>query len=144
MIQPPESSVNPPVSEGGTVNLGMWLAVTSRTYPQLSAVAGPTAWITATPTLTSTTFDLGDGSAPVTCEVAGTPIVDLDDPGEGPCGFTYRQPGTYTITLTSRWDFPYESSAGPGTFGPLLRTTSYTYAVREFITVGIEADMRQP
>lgn len=128
-------NLNPAVGPGGYVNLGMWLAVGPASYPDITAFASPNAWITASPTVGSTTFDFGNGDR-VTCGQFGTPIVDLDTADEGPCGYTYRQPGTYTLTITTEWLLPYISSDGPGTIPPLQRATTVTYEVREIQTIG--------
>ena len=52
------------------------------------AEAGP-HWAEATVTLASTSWVMGNGDV-VDLRGPGVPIVDLDDPGEGPCGYTYR------------------------------------------------------
>lgn len=136
-IGPPLADVNPPVTVRGVVNLGMWLAVTEASYVPIAAVAGPADWIVATPTVGTTTFDFGNGDA-VTCAGFGTPVTDLDTIDEGPCGYTYRRPGTYTLTVSTVWRLPYTSSDGPGEIAPLTRTSTFHYVVGEIITVGTD------
>ncbi len=135
LIELPDSLVNPPVGEVyGVVNLGMWLAVEEASYEPITARAGA-VWITVTPTIGRTTFEFGNGDD-VVCEGFGVPIIDLDTIDEGPCGYTYSQPGDYTLTITSVWELPYTSSSGPGSAPALERTIQVPYEVIEIQTVG--------
>lgn len=134
LIELPDSLVNPPVEVQGVVNLGMWLAVEEASYDPITARAGA-VWITVTPTIGRTTFEFGNGDD-VVCEGFGVPIVDLETIDEGPCGYTYTEPGDYTLTITSVWELPYTSSSGPGSIAPLERTIEVPYEVIEIQTVG--------
>ena len=134
IIELPVPNVNPTIESGGIVNLGMWLAVEERTYEPITAEAG-LAWMAIAPALGETTFTFGNGDDE-SCGGAGTPIVDLDVIGEGECGYTYEQPGAYSLSITTTWLLPYTSSAGPGALEPLVRTVTYDYEVREIQTVG--------
>ncbi len=134
LIELPDSLVNPPVEVHGVVNLGMWLAVEEASYDPITARAGA-VWITVTPTIGRTTFEFGNGDD-VVCEGFGVPIVDLETIDEGPCGYTYTEPGNYTLTITSVWELPYTSSNGPGSIAPLERTIEVPYEVIEIQTVG--------
>ena len=136
LIQLPVPDVNPPVDGSGYVNLGMWLAVEDAAYQPITASAGPTAWMTVTPTPESTTFDFGNGDVE-TCDGFGVPIDDLDTVAEGPCGYTYREPGTYLVSATTTWALPYVSSFGSGALDPMVRTTTFDYTVREVQAVGV-------
>ncbi|KQR17317.1 hypothetical protein [Cellulomonas sp. Leaf334] len=73
-----------------------------------SASAGAVT-VTATATLESVVWDMGDGGSPVVCDGPGTPY-DATLGDESPtCGYTYgrssaREPDlAYTVTATSRW-----------------------------------------
>lgn len=134
VIELPDSLVNPPVEVHGVVNLGMWLAVEEASYEPITAQAGA-VWITVTPTIGRTTFEFGNGDD-VVCEGFGVPIVDLETLDEGPCGYTYTEPGDYTLTITSVWELPYTSSSGPGSAPALERTIEVPYEVIEIQTVG--------
>lgn len=123
----------------GTVNVGMWLAVTPQTPPPARAELGA-VWAEVAPRLVSTTWDFGNGDT-VSCDGPGTPITDLDTFEEGPCGYTYRQPspdGTpYRLSVTTTWALDYRSSAGDGSLAPISRTATVDYPVREIETIGI-------
>lgn len=144
-LQPPIPSISPPPEANGIVNLGLWLAVQEQTLAPITAQAGPAVWITVTPTLATTTFDLGNGDV-VTCEGTGVPIEevhpDLDVVEQSPtCGYTYLQSSPddqpYHLTVTTTWDLPYESSDGPGEIPPLERSITLDYDVDEIQTVGV-------
>ena len=98
-----------------------------------------------TPTLATTTFDLGNGDS-VTCDGTGVPIEDvypdLDVVEQSPtCGYTYRtsspEDAPYRLTITTTWELPYESSEGAGEIPPLERTVTVDYDVDEIQTVGV-------
>jgi len=135
LIELPVPNVNPPVDGSGYVNLGMWLAVEEAAYAPVTASAGP-FWMTVTPTPGTTRFEFGNGDSE-TCDVFGVPISDLDTIEEGPCGYTYGEAGSYTITATTTWLLPYASSGGSGSLTPMDRTTTFDYTVREIQTVGV-------
>lgn len=135
LIELPVPNVNPPVDGSGFVNLGMWLAVEEASYAPITASAGP-FWMTVTPTPGTTTFDFGNTDSR-TCDVFGVPIDDLDTVEEGPCGYTYGESGTYTLSATTTWLLPYTSSGGGGALAPMDRTTAVDYTVREIQTVGV-------
>jgi enoyl reductase len=143
-LQPPIPNINPTAESNGIVNLGMWLAVEPQTLPPITAQAGPTTWITVTPTLTSTTYDFGNGDT-TTCDGTGIPIrdvhPDLDVIEQSPtCGYTYRlsspEDEPYQLTITTTWELPYTSSSGPGEIPPLDRSLTIDYDVDEIQTLG--------
>lgn len=138
-LQLPVPSINPSPSDGGIVNLGMWLAVEPQAIQPVTAEAG-TAWITASPRLASTEFDR------VTCDGTGVPIEDvhpdLDVVDQSPtCGYTYRTSSAdnapYQLTVTTVWQLPYTSSEGSGRLPALRRSITVGYDVDEIQTVGI-------
>jgi len=144
-LQLPVPSISPTPAANGIVNLGMWLAVQPQTLDPLTAQAGPAVWITVTPTLATTTFDLGNGDS-ITCDGTGVPIEnvypDLDVVEQSPtCGYTYRtsspDDAPYRLTITTTWRLPYESSEGAGEIPPLERSVSIDYDVDEVQTVGV-------
>lgn len=137
----PESQISPPAE--APVNLGLWLAVEDSGPIVVAGQLGP-LWARGTATLTSTTFDPGNGSGSITCAGAGTPITDPDTVGEGPCGYTYRSLGDVRdddldITIAATWTIVWETSDGNGSADPpetLTRTTGVPYDVYEIQTVG--------
>ncbi len=144
-LQPPVPSISPTPEANGIVNLGLWLAVEPQTLNAITAQAGPAVWITVAPTLSSTTFDLGNGDS-VTCETTGVPIEevhpDLDVVEQSPtCGYTYRHSSPddqpYQLTITTTWSLPYTSSEGSGEIPPLERTVTLDYDVDEIQTIGV-------
>jgi hypothetical protein len=126
---------------------GQWRPLRQRTQ------AGP-VWAEVTATPVSTTWDAGDGSAPVVCPGPGTPY-DTTQPEAGQltdCSHTYRrttadQPQTgpsvndrfFTVTVTTSWQVTWIGSAGSGGTLPVL-TTSSTFplavAQRETVVTG--------
>jgi hypothetical protein len=112
--------------------------------------AGP-VWAEVTATPVSTTWDAGDGSAPVVCPGPGTPY-DTTQPEAGQstdCSHTYRrttadQPQTgpsvndrfFTVTVTTSWQVTWIGSAGSGGTLPVLTTSStFPLAVSQRETV---------
>ena len=138
-VPAPQLDVSPPPEAGGIVNLGVWLAVQEQAPVTVRAEAGP-HWAEATVTLASTSWDMGNGDV-VECEGAGVPIVDLDDPGEGPCGYTYRasspENDPFVLSVTATWAVSYRSSGPSGNAGTIDRTATVTYDVDEIQTIGI-------
>jgi hypothetical protein len=148
-VPTPSMNVNPDPSVGGTVNLGLWLAVDDPGQVSITASVGP-VWATVTARYVSTLWDFGNGDS-VECEGLGTPIVDTDTVEQGPCGYTYRETsapqftGTddlaYHASVTGRWIVTYATSAGEsGTLSPINRTTPFTYQVRQIQTLRVADD----
>ncbi len=138
-VPAPTLDMSPSPEAGGIVNLGLWLALTGQEALTVRAEAGP-HWAEATVTLASTSWSMGNGDV-VTCDGAGTPIVDTDVLDEGPCGYTYRRSSPddapYRFSVTATWAVDYVSSGGSGTAGTVDRTLSVDYDVDEIQTVGI-------
>ncbi len=123
----------------GVVNLGMWLAVEPAGPISVEAVLGR-VWARTTATLIETSFDPGNGAAPVICAEIGTPIPDseLESIDEGPCGYTYPSAvEDGEITITSTWSVTWELSDGrTGRDADIVVTTVVPYDVVEIQTVG--------
>jgi hypothetical protein len=138
-VPAPTMDISPPADVGGLVNLGLWLAIEGQEPVTARAEAGP-HWAEATVTLMSTSWNMGNGDV-VECDGPGEPIADVDDPGEGPCGYTYRrstpddQP--HVLSVTATWGVTYVSSGGSGLAGTVAQTSSVAYDVDEIQTVGI-------
>ena len=142
-IQPPISAINPPYE--AAINLGLWFAVANPDDIVATGRLGP-LWATGTATLTSTTFDPGNGTTPISCPGGGEPIPDAqrDDVAQGPCGYTYRSyddvlNDDLVITATTNWTITWDTSDGTGENEPpetRTRTNTYPYDVNEIQTVG--------
>lgn len=137
IIPVPAHDMNPRPEVGSFVNLGLWLAVEDQAVPPITAEAG-NVWITAHPELINATFKFGNGDVE-NCNGLGVPYEEGSntfDPSPT-CGYVYTQRGTFTITITTTWTIPYESSNGPGTIEPAIETeTPFDYQVKEIQTVG--------
>jgi hypothetical protein len=111
----PEPNVDP--APEVLVHVGLWIAVANSADVVAHAEPAPGVWAETRATLTSTTFDPGNGAQPVTCAGAGTPIppgMD-DDPREGPCGYTYTTVadlGDRAATITTTWTVTATTSTG--------------------------------
>jgi hypothetical protein len=150
LIPLPEPALSPPVEVGSLVNFGMWLAVAESDPVTARAEVGA-VWAQATATLTSTSFDMGNGDV-VECDGAGdlltpgSPLWDTDE--QSPlCGYTYEWPsapqftGTsdlaYHLTVTTHWEVWGTGSDGRDEpLGPIDVPFEFTYQVREVQTVG--------
>lgn len=114
------------------VDPAQWQPLRQRTQ------AGP-VWAEVTVTPASTTWDAGDGSAPVVCVGPGTPY-DTSRPAASQstdCSHTYRrssadQPQTgsspndrlFTVTVTTNWQVTWVGSLGSSGTLPVLTTSS--------------------
>jgi hypothetical protein len=138
-VPAPTLDLSPPPTAGGIVNLGMWLAVAASEPVSVRAEAGA-YWAEATATLTSTTWDMGNGDV-VECAGAGVAIVDVDTVEQGPCGYTYRRSSPdaepYRVTVTATWAITTRSSIGAGSAGSIDRSTTIDYDVDEIQTIGV-------
>lgn len=136
----PALDMNPPPSNGGIVNLGLWLAIVPPEPVTARAEAGG-LWAEVTASVESTSWDLGNGDV-VHCDGTGTPIEDLDIVEQGPCGYTYRSRSAddepYVLSVTATWSVTYRSSGGSGTLQALTTTASTTYDVDEIQTIGVQ------
>lgn len=125
----------------GVVNLGMWLAVAEpRENPVTArASAAPGSWAETSATLESTTFDFGNGDE-VVCDGIGDPIPESAKDSIEPsptCGYTVREPGTLTITITSTWTVVSTTSRGDvEPQDDIVLSTTFDYRVVEIQTVG--------
>lgn len=114
------------------VAAGQWVPLRQRTQ------AGP-VWAEVTATPVSTSWDPGDGSAPVVCDGPGTPY-DTSRPAAGQstnCSYSYQrssaaQPQTgpsqndrfFTVTVTTTWQVTWTGFGGSGGTLPVLTTLS--------------------
>jgi len=147
---PDASVISPPLEQGSLVNFGMWLAVPEVVPVTARAEAGG-VWAEVTATLTSTTFDMGNGDV-VECEGTGeiltseSPSWDTDEASPS-CGYTYEWPsapqftGTddlaYHLTITTHWEVRGTGSDGRDVaMTPVDIPFEFTYQVREVQTVG--------
>jgi hypothetical protein len=142
-VQSPQPAINPATDTA--VNLGLWLAVANTRPITAEGRLGP-LWARGRATLTSTSFDPGNGDAPVVCDGGGTPMPEsqLNDAGEGPCGYTYTslddvRNDDLAITIRSTWTITWVTSDGAANSSPpetLVLTTTIPYDVYEVQTIG--------
>jgi hypothetical protein len=134
------------------VGLATWWWVDPAAWQPLRqrTQAGP-VWAEVTATPVSTTWDAGDGSAPVTCAGPGTAYdASLPESQQSTdCSHTYRrssadQPQTgpsvndrfFTVTVTTSWQVTWNGPAGSGGTLPVLTTSSsFPLAVAQRQTV---------
>ncbi len=115
--------------------------------------------MTATATLASTTWSLGEPAAggdsftmgapaTITCTGSGTaPPADFDWKAEPPCGYKFQWrstrertsgTGTWPITATSTWDVIWQSNTGVTGATTLAATTNDAFDVGEYRTVLVQ------
>lgn len=118
---PPESS-DPSVM--GLVGYPVWLWISdpseSTTGPITREATSGSVTVSATATLASIVWDMGDGTS-VTCNGGGTAYVAADGRSESPtCGHIYQQtsvdqPGQeYPVTATATWDITWSGGGQSG------------------------------
>lgn len=142
-IAAPVPDMSPPPAAGAPVNLGLWLAVEEAGPYVAWAGFNDSVWAERTATLSSTTFDPGNGDTPVTCAGRGTPIPDpsMASTAPGPCGYVYRDhadvDASIAITITMEWAVTWRLSDGrSGTDPSVFTTATVPYDVYEVQTVG--------
>jgi hypothetical protein len=139
LLTAPLVSVSPP--DRGVVNLETWLAATD-TGPISATASIPGLAVTATATIASTIWDLGNGDR-ITCSGTGVAWSEELDGVPAPCGYTYRVPTPATaphqLTATFVWQITWRSNQGDTGTLPSVTSTSQTieYPVREIQTVGV-------
>lgn len=135
----PTPDISPP--DKAPINLGLWLAVEPAGPITIRAALGP-IWAESTATLTTTSFDPGNGDPPILCATHGTPIPAsaTNEVEQGPCGYTYRNHDdldTQQITITSTWTVTWTLSDGrTGTQPAITTTTALPYQIYEIQTIG--------
>ncbi len=140
------------------VNLWTWLWIDNPGTLATTVTAGGVS-VTATATLKSVTWNLGEPTtkgdtfsagtpAAITCEGAGTAPTPTDDwKSEPPCGYRYRWrstkertggAGKWPITATSNWDVVWQSNTGVSGATTLAATSADAFDVGEFRTVLVQ------
>lgn len=138
VVPAPTVDMSPPPDVGAPANLGLWLAIDDPGQINVVAQAGA-VWAGATARFQSLSWDMGNGDV-VECDGLGTPIVDLDAPEQGPCGYTYRRTadiGVRQITVTGVWSVELVTSfSGPTMLDPATSQRAFAYEVFEIQAVG--------
>jgi hypothetical protein len=120
----------------GAVGLPVWLWVDQpapNTFGPISESASTSnVTVTATARVTSTDWDLGDGTV-ITCDGPGTPYEDRFGIAPSPdCGHTYDKQGDpYTVTATTHWLVEWEGAGRTGTI-ETTRTAETQITVGEY------------
>jgi hypothetical protein len=139
LLTAPLVSVSPP--DRGVVNLETWLAATD-TGPISATATIPGLSVTATATIASTVWDLGNGDR-ITCAGTGVAWSEESDGVPAPCGYTYRvatpENAPHRLTATFVWQITWRSSRGDTGTLPAITSApqSIDYPVREIQTVGV-------
>ncbi|NTW40017.1 MAG: hypothetical protein HGA44_09020 [Cellulomonadaceae bacterium] len=128
------------------VNLQTWLWIAdpaeNTTGPITRTATTGDVTVTATGTMDSIVWDMGDGNT-VTCTTPGTPYPQDAEPDsqESPdCGYTYprssaNQPDlAYTVTATTHWTVTWDGAGQTGTI-PLDFTRTIAVPVGEVQTI---------
>ena len=144
-LREPDLQIKPDPNGAGLVGLPVWLWVERglETWGPISndrTVRGLRVEITAT--VTNLTFDLGDGSPPVSCPSGGTPYPRGATGPSPDCGHVFtkssrQQPGQkFTVTATTTWTVNWTASTGEtGTLGPQSREATVGVRINELQVV---------
>ena len=125
------------------INLGMWLAVEQAGPYVARAAFNDSVWAETTAMVATTSFDFGDGTAPIVCDGIGTPIPAdrLDSPEPGACGHVHTDHadiGPHTLIITVTWRVTWRLSNGrTGQLADIVTSTQHDYSVFEIQTVGV-------
>ena len=136
----PDPSVNE--WKMAVVGYPLWLW-TSEAPTQSTTTTEAGITLTLNATRTAVTFDMGDGSAPLTCATA-TPYrkpASMDRPEPSPdCGYAYQRPSlparSYTVTASAQWSVAWTGAGYSGTL-PLELTTQRPLPVGELQSVRV-------
>ncbi|GAB2711568.1 ATP/GTP-binding protein [Kitasatospora kifunensis] len=122
--------------QGGSASLvglpvWLWNNTSDSTWgPKTATASAPGVTVTATAHVDRIIWSTGDGTS-VTCTGPGVkydPSFGTQQPG---CGHTYTQPGTYTITATSKWLVSWTATTGQQGQIPVDRTATATVKIAE-------------
>ncbi len=136
----PDPSVNE--WKMAVVGYPLWLW-TSEAPTQSTTTTEAGITLTLNATRTAVTFDMGDGSAPLTCATA-TPYrkpASMDHPEPSPdCGYVYQRPSlptrSYTVTASAQWTVAWTGAGYSGTL-PLQLTAQRPLPVGELQSVRV-------
>jgi len=140
------------------VNLWTWLWVNNPGQLSVTVAAGGVS-VTATATLASVTWTLGEPATPsdtyqpgspatITCQGAGTaPPASYDWKAQPPCGYKYHWrslkertggTGTWPITATTNWTVTWQSNTGVTGGTTLNATSNDQFDIGEYRTVLVQ------
>ncbi len=140
-VPDPELDVSPSVEQGALVDFGLWLALANADPISVQAGDDDGPWARATATVSSTTWDMGNGDD-VTCDGSGVAITSgspqFYSPDPGPCGYRYPTTSPYgepfTLTVTASWAVTWTASDGrSGVSSALARTAGVPYRVVDWV-----------
>ncbi|MGX1266970.1 ATP/GTP-binding protein [Streptomyces phaeoluteigriseus] len=119
----------------------MWINQSPTTYgPNTASASLAGVTVTATAKVSSISWDMGEGSAPVVCNGPGTAYTPAVGKAPSPdCGHTYtktsamQQGNKFQGTATATWTVDWQVTAGPGEAGQFteVRQSAFTVDVRE-------------
>lgn len=141
----PDLQIKPDPNGAGLVGLPVWLWVekSSETWGPISNTAAEGVLsVTIEANVTNLTFDLGDGSPPVSCPSGGTPYPKGATGPSPDCGHVFtksskQQPGQkFTVTATTTWTVEWISSSGvSGTLQPEAQEATVSVRINELQVV---------
>jgi hypothetical protein len=147
-----------PDREKLAVSLWTWLWVDNAGQLSVTVAAGGVS-VTATATLSSVTWTLGEPAAQsdtyhqgspatITCQGAGTvPPASYDWKAEPPCGYKFHRrslkertggTGTWPITATTNWTVTWQSNTGVTGGTTLNATSNDQFDIGEYHTVLVQ------
>jgi hypothetical protein len=144
----PAPATSPAIDGDQITGLPTWLWIDPAGFETLTAersLAGITVTVTATPR--HVTWDLGDGTDPITCTGPGTPYQPGTDRNRtSDCSHLYQhvsrdQPdGAYDASVTTTWTLDWTATTAAatvdgGTFPDIARTTTFSHTVTELQAV---------
>ncbi|WP_280694712.1 ATP/GTP-binding protein [Kitasatospora sp. GAS204B] len=121
--------------KGGTSLVGLpvwlWNNVSDSTWgPKTASANAPGITVTATAHVDRIIWSTGDGAS-VTCTGPGVKYAPAFGTQQPDCGHTYTQPGTYTITATSKWIVSWTATTGQSGQIPVDRVSTATVQIAE-------------
>lgn len=143
-LRAPALQIRPDPNGAGLVGLPVWLWVEKgpETWGPISNSAEERGLrVDITASVTDLTFDLGDGSPPISCPSGGTPYPKGATGPSPDCGHIFtrsskRQPGQrFTITATSSWTVVWSGGGESGSLGPEVRQTTVGVRINELQVV---------
>lgn len=136
----PQPDMAPPPDADHLVGIAEWMWIDPSGFEPVSASASiPGISVTATAAPTSATWDMGDGSEPITCDAGTAYDPALHDSYVPTCSHVYQWDGHYTITVTTHWAITWSASNGDGgTLPGLDRSTTFDIEVLQRQAVIVE------
>ncbi|MGN9908225.1 hypothetical protein ACTMTJ_11845 [Phytohabitans sp. LJ34] len=143
-LRAPDLQIKPDPNGAGLVGLPVWLWVERglETWgPIFNSESDRGLTVTIEARVNNLTFDLGDGSPPVSCPGGGTPYPKGATGPSPDCGHVFtksskQQPGQkFTVTATTTWTVTWSGGGEIGTFEPQIREATVGVRINELQVV---------